>query len=271
MRTKCPRSAPATEWWCRFERRTQLGSRLIPPPAPSRMKPTTSCGHQIGYEPLFKETGLVRAPRASRTKFIQSFATQRRICPIWRFLRRVSLSWWPSGPSGKRRPRSPSSAARSGGPASGCPGTRTISRALTRPALQDARWSTARFALSVARHKAMFFSENDASGTRIDYEAAVSGDRQLVSAGTAHAVLVGDYARLLADGMLLVRLHRGKNRLKINPLRSVPTSPTPSRPAKITVQRYLVAMLTILVVNVAAVLVHSTRMRRGAKRGPHDN
>ena len=34
-------------------------------------------------------------------------------------------------------------------------------------------------ALSVARHKTMFFSENDATGTRIDYEAAVSGDLQL--------------------------------------------------------------------------------------------
>ena len=58
-------------------------------------------------------------------------------------------------------------------------------------------------ALSVARHKAMFFSENDATGTRIDYEAAVSGDLQLVPAGAAHAVLADDYARMLADGMLL--------------------------------------------------------------------
>ena len=58
-------------------------------------------------------------------------------------------------------------------------------------------------ALSVARHKAMFFSENDATGTRIDYEAAVSGDLQLVPAGTARAVLADDYKRMLADGMLL--------------------------------------------------------------------
>ena len=49
----------------------------------------------------------------------------------------------------------------------------------------------------------MFFSENDASGTRIDYEAAVSGDLQLVPAGAALAVLADDYARMLADGMLL--------------------------------------------------------------------
>ena len=37
--------------------------------------------------------------------------------------------------------------------------------------------------LSVARHKAMFFSENDETGTRIDCEAAVSGDLQLEPAG----------------------------------------------------------------------------------------
>ncbi len=49
-------------------------------------------------------------------------------------------------------------------------------------------------ALSVARHKAMFFSENDTTSSRIDYEAAVSGDL-LVPFGAARAVL--------ADGMLL--------------------------------------------------------------------
>ncbi len=58
-------------------------------------------------------------------------------------------------------------------------------------------------ALSVARHKAMFFTENDACGERIDYEAAVSGHLQLVPSGAAHAVLADDYARMLADGMLL--------------------------------------------------------------------
>ena len=48
----------------------------------------------------------------------------------------------------------------------------------------------------------MFFSENDAGGTRIDYGAAVSGGLQLVPAGGALAVLTDDYARMLADGML---------------------------------------------------------------------
>ncbi len=58
-------------------------------------------------------------------------------------------------------------------------------------------------ALSVARHKAMFFSEADARGQQIDYEAAVSGGLQLVPAGGAYEVLADDYARMVADGMLL--------------------------------------------------------------------
>lgn len=58
-------------------------------------------------------------------------------------------------------------------------------------------------ALSVARHKAMFFSETDARGQQIDYEAAVSGGLQLVPAGGAYEVLADDYERMVADGMLL--------------------------------------------------------------------
>ncbi len=57
-------------------------------------------------------------------------------------------------------------------------------------------------ARSVARHKAIFFVENDAHGNRIDYEAAVSGELQLVPSGAAHALLANDYASMLADGML---------------------------------------------------------------------
>ena len=59
------------------------------------------------------------------------------------------------------------------------------------------------FALSVARHKAMFFTENDARGNRIDHEAAVSGHLQLVPEDTAFGVISDDYTRMLADGMLL--------------------------------------------------------------------
>ncbi len=58
-------------------------------------------------------------------------------------------------------------------------------------------------ALSVARHKSMFFVENDAQGERIDYRAAVSGGLELVPAGAALSELAGDYARMLADRMLL--------------------------------------------------------------------
>ena len=58
-------------------------------------------------------------------------------------------------------------------------------------------------ALSVARHKTMFFAENDVSDMRIDYEAAVSGNLQLVPVGDAYSVLADDYAKMLADGMLL--------------------------------------------------------------------
>ena len=58
-------------------------------------------------------------------------------------------------------------------------------------------------ALPVARHKAMFFPENDARGERIDYEAAVSGAVQLIPSGATHAILADDYGRMLADGMLV--------------------------------------------------------------------
>jgi len=58
-------------------------------------------------------------------------------------------------------------------------------------------------ALSVARHKAVFFVENDAHGERIDYEAAVTGGLQIVPSGAAHEMLADDYAKMLAGGMLL--------------------------------------------------------------------
>ena len=58
-------------------------------------------------------------------------------------------------------------------------------------------------ALSVARHKAMFFRENDSKGRRIDYEAAVSGNLSLVPSGAAQEALAEDYASMLAIGMLL--------------------------------------------------------------------
>ena len=58
-------------------------------------------------------------------------------------------------------------------------------------------------ALSVARHKSVFFLENDVHGARIDYGAAVSGGLQLVPSGNPLAELADDYARMVADRMLL--------------------------------------------------------------------
>ena len=58
-------------------------------------------------------------------------------------------------------------------------------------------------ALSVARHKALFFRENDSTGQRIDYLAAVSGGLRLVPSSAARDVLASDYASMLGSGMLL--------------------------------------------------------------------
>ncbi len=58
-------------------------------------------------------------------------------------------------------------------------------------------------AAAVARHKAMFFRENDANRERIDYHAAVSGRLRLVPSGTAQESLADDYASMLATGMLM--------------------------------------------------------------------
>ena len=58
-------------------------------------------------------------------------------------------------------------------------------------------------AAAVARHKAMFFRENDVNRERIDYHAAVSGQLRLVPSGTAQESLADDYASMLATGMLM--------------------------------------------------------------------
>ena len=58
-------------------------------------------------------------------------------------------------------------------------------------------------ARTVARHKSIFFREKDAAGNEIDYHGAVGGGLQLIPSGTARDVLADDYARMLADGMLL--------------------------------------------------------------------
>ena len=60
-----------------------------------------------------------------------------------------------------------------------------------------------REALSVARHKQIFFRERDTDGNWIDYEAAVSGRLQLVPGGNSYAALQIDYDRMVSDGILL--------------------------------------------------------------------
>ena len=58
-------------------------------------------------------------------------------------------------------------------------------------------------ALSVARHKQIFFGERDTDGNWIDYKAAVSGGLQLVPEGNAYTALQADYDRMVNDGILL--------------------------------------------------------------------
>jgi hypothetical protein len=58
-------------------------------------------------------------------------------------------------------------------------------------------------ALAVARHKAIFFAEKNSSGGLIDYEAAVSGELQLVPTGETLQRLSIDYAEMVEDGLLL--------------------------------------------------------------------
>ena len=57
-------------------------------------------------------------------------------------------------------------------------------------------------ALSVARHKSIFFPEKDADGNRIDFEMSVRGGLQLVPTGEAYALLADDYEAMLRADML---------------------------------------------------------------------
>ncbi len=57
-------------------------------------------------------------------------------------------------------------------------------------------------ALSVARHKSMFFPEKDAEGNRIDFEASVMGGLQLVPNGEAYDLLADDYEAMVSANML---------------------------------------------------------------------
>lgn len=57
-------------------------------------------------------------------------------------------------------------------------------------------------AQAVAKHKSVFFIEKDATGNKIDYFAATSGQLQLIPAGESLAALEKDYAAMLEDGLL---------------------------------------------------------------------
>ena len=58
-------------------------------------------------------------------------------------------------------------------------------------------------ATAVARHKSMFFRENDCDGNPVDYLDAVSGNLRLIPGGDARTALASDYERMRASGMLL--------------------------------------------------------------------
>ena len=55
----------------------------------------------------------------------------------------------------------------------------------------------------VARHKGAFFAERDAAGAWIDYDRSINGELRVVPQGEARTALAADYARMVADGLLL--------------------------------------------------------------------
>lgn len=57
-------------------------------------------------------------------------------------------------------------------------------------------------AQAVAKHKSVFFIEKDATGNKIDYFAATSGQLQLIPTGESLTALEKDYAAMLEDGLL---------------------------------------------------------------------
>ena len=165
----------------------------------------------IGYEPLFEESELVR-PEVMVEFGARSTGEPRRVMPVvcdataylpdlvfprarptvmlaertfWEKATAIHVFCRQKRRRGERLSRHWHDLAR-------LDETRIAANALADRAL----------ALSVARHKAMFFAEKNARGEWIDYEAAVSGDLQLVPAGAARAVLADDYAGMLADGVL---------------------------------------------------------------------
>jgi Nucleotidyl transferase AbiEii toxin, Type IV TA system len=58
-------------------------------------------------------------------------------------------------------------------------------------------------AVTVARHKSLFFVEKDAAGAVINYSSAVDGYLQIVPEGEARKALASDYAEMVADEVMV--------------------------------------------------------------------
>jgi hypothetical protein len=74
---------------------------------------------------------------------------------------------------------------------------------LDQAGIADAAIADHALALTVARHKTVFFAEKNSNGAAIDYELAVSGGLHLVPGGKALESLAADYTEMVEDGLLL--------------------------------------------------------------------
>lgn len=75
--------------------------------------------------------------------------------------------------------------------------------AIMRSSHFDAAVKNRNVARAVAQHKSHFFSEKDAAGNTVDYDAAVAGALHVVPEGAARDALAADYASMLEDQIML--------------------------------------------------------------------
>ena len=66
----------------------------------------------------------------------------------------------------------------------------------------DKAFADRELALSVARHKSIFFPEKDTEGNRIDFETSVRGGLRLVPDGETYNLLADDYEAMVRADML---------------------------------------------------------------------
>ena len=170
----------------------------------------------IGYEPLFPGYGFI-APEVKLEFGARSTGepSQRRrvICDAAEFLREVSGCVFPEAhPAAMLAERTfweKATAAHVYCRMGRLRGGNRFSRhwhdlmRLDDAEVADAAFADRTLALSVARHKGMFFVEKDAAGNKIDYEEAVSGGLQLVPDGEALEGLRRDYEETAESQMLL--------------------------------------------------------------------